>query len=110
MARLLTAIAKGEALTPERTDLLLQIMSGDETGLTRLRGRLPAGVRVASKTGTLDVQIENDVGIIFLPDGTRVVVVAYLKEARAPGPELDRVIADLGRAAYDYFLMTPGKP
>jgi beta-lactamase class A len=105
MAELLTKIARKEALSPASTETLVGIMRRDETGLERLRGRLPPNVLVASKTGTLDVVIENDVGIIDLPDGSHAAVAVYLKEAHARPGELDRVIADVGRAVYDYFTL-----
>jgi len=107
MARLLATIVKGGALSQSSTDLLLGVMTRDETGVDRLRGRMPPNVRVASKTGTLDVKVQNDVGVVFLPDGSHVAVAVYLAEARAGEAQLSRVIADVGRAVYDYFTFSP---
>lgn len=105
MTRLLAKIVRGEALSRSSTDVLFEIMLREETGADRIRGRLPAGVRAANKTGTLDVTVHNDVGIIFLLDGTHLAIAVYLAEARVPGAPLDRVIADASRAAYDFFTM-----
>jgi beta-lactamase class A len=105
MARLLAKVVRGEAVSRASTDLLYSIMLREETGDARIRGRLPLGVKAGNKTGTLDVTVHNDVGIVFLPDGTHLVIAVYLKEARTPGAPLDRVIADVARSASDYFVM-----
>lgn len=105
MANLLARLVRGGVLTPASTELLWSIMAREETGAARIRGRLPADVRTANKTGTLDVTIQNDVGVIFLPDGTHLALAVYTTEATRPLAELSRVIADIARAAYDYFAL-----
>jgi beta-lactamase class A len=106
MTRFLVKIWRREALSPQSTDLLLDIMRRDETGNARLKGRLPPGITVANKTGTVDNTVTNDVGIIYLPDGSHVAVAVYTKESTAPAEaDRERVIADIGRAIYDFFLL-----
>jgi beta-lactamase class A len=107
MAELLVRIASGTALGPKSTRFLLELMARDETGAGRLRGRLPPNVVVSSKSGTIQGTAENDVGIVTLPDGSRVAVAVYLTDAKAEPPALERVIADIGRAVYDFFAMEP---
>jgi beta-lactamase class A len=109
MARLLAKISRGEALGPERTALLLDIMLRCETGAMRLKGLLPPGVAVRHKTGSLGIGVANDVGIIDLPGGAgRVVVAVFVKESTADVAALERAIAQIARAAYDYFTFNPG--
>jgi beta-lactamase class A len=104
MARLLTIIARGEALGREQTDLLLDIMARCATGKNRLKGLLPSGTRVAHKTGSLPAGVYNDVGIIDLPRGAgRVAVAVFVIESRRPEREHELVIAQIARAIYDYF-------
>ena len=104
MADLLRRLWKGEGLSPESRDLLVDIMERCETGRGRLKGRLPEDTVVAHKTGTIG-RTTNDVGVITLPGGAgEVVVVAFVKESELPIPERERAIADAARAAYDYFL------
>jgi len=83
MAALLVQLVAGRALGPKSTNLLLELMTRDETGAGRLRGRLPPGVKVSSKSGTIQGNAENDVGIIVLPDGSHAVVAVYATDARA---------------------------
>jgi beta-lactamase class A len=109
MARLLAKISRGEALGPERTALLLDIMLRCETGAMRLKGLLPPGVAVRHKTGSLGIGVANDVGIIDLLDGAgRVVVAVFVKESTADVAAQERAIAQIARAAYDYFTFNPG--
>jgi len=110
VAGLLVRIINGNALASKSRDLLLDLMTRDETGKNRLRGFLPPGVKVSSKTGTIQGNAENDVGVIFLPDGSHLVVAAYTKNARAEPRVLERVIADIGRTAYDFFAMERNQP
>lgn len=109
MARLLAKISRGEALGPERTAQLLDIMLRCETGAMRLKGLLPPHVPVRHKTGSLGLGVANDVGIIDLPDGAgRLVVAVFVKESTGDVTDQERAIAEIARAAYDYFTFNPG--
>ncbi len=109
MARLLAKISRGEALGPERTAQLLDIMLRCETGAARLKGLLPPEVPVRHKTGSLGIGVANDVGIIDLPDGAgRLVVAVFVKESTRDVAAQERTIAQIARAAYDYFTFNPG--
>jgi beta-lactamase class A len=103
MMTVLTKLFKGELLNPKHTAYLLDIMYRCETGAGRLKGMLPAGTRVAHKTGTYP-GTANDVGIIDLPDGTHVAIAVYTKGSSKSSTEVDPVIAAVSRAVYDYFL------
>jgi beta-lactamase class A len=108
MARLLAKIWRGEALGPERTAQLLDIMLRCETGAARLKGFLPPQVAVRHKTGSLGIGVANDVGIIDLPDGAgHLVVAVFVKEATRDVAAQERTIAQIARAAYDYFTFNP---
>ena len=75
-----------------------------ESGERRLKGKLPEGTAVAHKTGTIG-RTTNDVGIVTLPDGAgHVIVVAFVKESELDVPEREDAIAEVARAAHDYFL------
>lgn len=110
MARLLAKIHRGQALGPERTAQLLDIMLRCETGAARLKGLLPPGVPVRHKTGSLGIGVANDVGIIDLPGGAgHLVVAVFVKEAMNDVASQERTIAQIARAAYDYFAFNPGR-
>jgi beta-lactamase class A len=105
MTALLTRIYKKEGLSPAMSDLLMDIMYRCETGNARIKGLLPPGIRVAHKTGTLNMGITNDVGIIDLPDGAgHVALSVFVKEATGNSEAQERQIAQVARAVYDYFL------
>lgn len=107
MADLYTQVWKGQALNPEHTELLLDILSRVETGTDRLKGLLPPRTTVGHKTGTLG-GVSDDVGIIYLPDDAgHVITCVFVKEADDSD---DRALAirQIARAVYDYFLFNPG--
>lgn len=104
MAELLSKIFTGHALSPDSTKEIIAIMQRCHTGNDRLRGRLPATTTVADKTGTLGGSV-NDVGVITLPDGKgQVVCAVFIKKSELPFADREKVIADVARAVYDYFL------
>ncbi len=105
MARLLQTIWQRKALSATNSDLLLDIMLRCETGANRIKGLLPPGTNVMHKTGTLGIGVANDVGIIQLPENAgNVVVAVFVKESSKDAAEQERTIAQIARAAYDYFL------
>lgn len=110
MARLLAKIHRGQALGPEKTAQLLDIMLRCETGAARLKGLLPPDVAVRHKTGSLGIGVTNDVGIIDLPGGAgHLVVAVFVKEAMSDVAAQEMTIAQIARAAYDYFAFNPGR-
>jgi len=109
MANLLQRLFAGKALKPESTKLLTEIMERNTTGNARIRDRLPNGVTVAEKTGTIGGSL-NDVGMITLPDNRgKLIVAVFVKRSRRPFEDRERAIADVSRALYDYYLFEDGK-
>lgn len=107
MARLLQKVWKREALSEASSALLLDIMLRCQTGDARIKGLLPPGTDVMHKTGTLGIGVANDVGIMRLPEGAgHVVITVFVKESKASSAVQERTIAQVARAAYDYFLFT----
>jgi beta-lactamase class A len=109
MANLLERIYTGKALSPASTKLLGQIMERNTTGKARIRGHLPDGTIVQEKTGTIGGSL-NDVGLITLPgnDG-KLVAAIFIKQSKKPFDDRERVIADIARALYDYYLFEGGQ-
>ncbi|MBB4632057.1 class A beta-lactamase [Sphingosinicella soli] len=103
MAALLTRMFAGKALSAESTKAFTAIMERCRTGMARLPGRMPPGTTIARKTGTIGGTV-NDVGMVSLPDGTGVVIAAYVKESAAPTADRERAIAEIARTVRDYFL------
>jgi len=103
---LLKRAFRGELLSPDSTSRLIQILESTTTGAARLKGLLPTGTTVAHKTGTTDTQRNlnagtNDVGVITLPDGGRVVIAVYVKGSTRKVEVREKVIARIARATFD---------
>jgi beta-lactamase class A len=104
MGSLLERIFSGKALSPASTKRLSDIMERNTTGKARIRGRLPNGIVVAEKTGTIGGSL-NDVGLITLPGGGgKLILAIFIKQSKKPFEERERVIAEISRALYDYYL------
>jgi len=108
VADLLRELALGHYLSLDATNELLLLLAASHTGEGRLRAGLPPDATLAHKTGTSDTaggvtDATNDAGILTLPDGRRIVIVAFLSAARADAGACDAVLAGVARAAYDAF-------
>lgn len=106
MAQLLSRIARKEIHKPETAEILLDIMRRCRTGGTRLKGLLPEGTVVAHKTGTMPM-VGNDVGIVTLPNNAGHLVIAVFTKKCESSTNADRAIAEVTRAAYDFFVFHP---
>jgi beta-lactamase class A len=107
MADLLVKIHRKELHKADTAELLLDIMRRCRTGEARLKGVLPANTVVAHKTGTIG-GTTNDVGILTLPDNAgHVAIAVFVKSSEKEVPARERVIAEIARAAHDFFLFNP---
>ncbi|MEP7367251.1 MAG: serine hydrolase [Acidobacteriota bacterium] len=69
-----------------------------------MKGILPEGAVVAHKTGTVG-STTNDVGIMTLPgEAGQVAIAVFVKASEAAAATRVRAIAEIARAAHDYFL------
>lgn len=103
LVTLLAAVMTGNELDVTHRTLLFDWMERSTTGPRRLRGRLPAGTRVAHKTGTIGTVV-NDAGIVTLPgDRGRIAIAVLTMNVPGGTPAAERAIAQLARAAYDHW-------
>jgi beta-lactamase class A len=114
MAKLLQAVWQGKALSKTNTDLLIDIMRRCLTGDARIKGILPPNTVVAHKTGTLGggrnvegAGTQNDVGVIELPNGAGHLVTVVFVKGEDDSERGEKAIAQISRAAYDYFVTNP---
>jgi len=106
MNRLLEMLWQGKIVDAESSNSMLELMKRCRTGAGRIKGLLPQGTVVAHKTGSLGGTVD-DVGIIYLPqDAGHVAISVMSKRAMADSPDVERVVAEVARYAYDYFLFT----
>ena len=88
----------GDALSPASKEQLTKWMLGNKTGDTRLRAQLPPGWRTGDKTGAGERGTNNDVGVLWPPDGKPIVVAVYLTGTSAPVDKRNATLAAVGRA------------
>jgi beta-lactamase class A len=105
VADLLTAIASQRAAGLDATNELLLDLTQARTGANRFRAGFPPNIRLAHKTGSGDTtgglaEATNDAGIVTLPDGRRIVLVALLAASPADEAARDAVLATVARTVY----------
>ncbi len=98
MARLVGAIARGDAVSAAASGEMAQLMS-TETINDRIPAHLPSGIRVAHKTGNWD-DATHDAGIVYGTKGTYAMV---LMSDLGFGSDAASVEADVAKIAFDYF-------
>ena len=77
---LFTKLAKGEVVSPDASQSMIRVLL-DQQFNEIIPARLPAGVKVAHKTGWIK-GINHDSGIVFLPDGRKYVLVLLSKNTK----------------------------
>ena len=104
MNRLLEMLVKGEIVDRAASDEIIGILKECQTGTARIPGLLPKGTEVAHKSGSISGSI-NDTGIVLLPyDAGHLAITVFMKNTKATTAVRERVIADITRYAYDYFV------
>jgi beta-lactamase class A len=113
----LRRILFGDVLAPASRARLMGWMLDCKTGETRLKAGLPAGWRIAQKTGTwpYDPKLDTpqraasgDVGVLLPPTGPPILIAAYTAGSTRPQAEVDAWFASVARtvAARDATLRT----
>lgn len=89
---------------------LWKIMEETTTGKDRIKGQLPAGTKVAHKTGTSDTNGEgitaaiNDIGIVTLPNGKHFAIAVFVSNSKENTATSENLIARISKLAWDYFI------
>jgi beta-lactamase class A len=100
LAILFEAIARGEAVSPEASEAMIEILE-DQFYRDIIPAELPYNTRVAHKTGSIS-GVVHDSGIVWMPDGRRYVLV-YLSSG-VPDNDRSRALgAEISRMIYDYM-------
>ena len=108
--RMLEMLFKGEIVDQASSDEIIAILKECQTGAARIRGLLPPETDVAHKSGSISGSI-NDTGIVFLPfNAGHLAVTVFMRNAKASTAIRERVIAEVTRFAYDYFVTRYSKP
>ena len=103
----LARLQRGELLSPESTQRLLNIMSQTHTGPNRLRGGLAPGWTISHKTGTGQVLGSeqagyNDIGILHAPDGHNYALAVMIGRTSTPLATRMALMQEVVRATIAY--------
>jgi beta-lactamase class A len=97
MAGNLHTVLSGAALYTASRQQLTAWMIACETGLDRLRAKLPNTWRAADKTGTNGSHTSNDIAVFWPPAGRAVIVTAYITQCAGPESKRTALLAEIGR-------------
>jgi len=90
-------IVLGSALSPSSRSQMTNWLLGNKVGDAKIRAGVPAGSRVADKTGGGSNGTNNDVGIVWVPGRAPLVLACYLTGTAAEQKVRDAVIANVAR-------------
>ncbi len=102
---------ENKMLSETSYDYLMETLIGTQTGTKSLRGLLPEGTTIAHKTGQAGVDPDgkrgavNDVGIIFLPDGSPLYISVLVSDSREKLDDCYHIIAQTARIAWDHYIL-----
>lgn len=100
MNYLFEKIYRGDMVTRFASELMLEILKGRATRRTRLAKKLPAGWRMAHKTGLLR-RACHDGGVVFSPGGDYAITV--LTGRNRSYPEAKEFITEIGAITYKFY-------
>lgn len=98
-----------DLLSAESHRFLWDTMKGSGTGRKTIKGNLIKGTVVAHKTGNSGKNklgltgAQNDIGIIFSPDGTHFYLSVLVSNSLESREVNKKIIADIAKLAWDYF-------
>jgi beta-lactamase class A len=96
----LDKVLLGSLLTPAHRSLLEGWLVNTPTGAGRIKAGVPAGYRVAHKTGTGAKASYNDIGMVWPSKGAPILIAVYFTGARDASPaQIEAVVAEATRAS-----------
>jgi len=94
----LQRILFGKVLSPASRKQLTDWMLANTTGKPKFVAGLPAGWKVADKTGSGEHGTNNDIGVLYPPTGKPILVTSYLTEISISTDERNAIHAEVARA------------
>lgn len=89
------ALLDGAVLPAAQRAQLVDWLRGSQTSQARFRAQLPSGWSTADKTGGGSFQTTNDAGLLFGPDGQRMLLVVMTRGTEREGPLLGDLVAEI---------------
>jgi len=92
-------MAKGETVNPAASQAMIDILL-DQKFNEIIPAELPAGMKVAHKTGSI-TGVQHDTGIIFLPNGKKYVLVLLSKNLKDEKAAI-KAMANVSKQIYEF--------
>lgn len=93
-------------ITQDKCRTMIDYLARDELGML-IQASVPDGTRVAHKHGWVStfgiINTIGDAGIVYTPGGNYVIVIFLHHPQQLVWESASRLIADLGRAVYNYY-------
>lgn len=108
--KLLEKFYQKKILLASTHDFMWKTLAEATTGSQKIKGLLPKGTIVAHKSGLSGADVKgvtaatNDIGIVQLPNGKHYAIAVFYGNTKMSDKESDRVIAEVSKVAWDYFL------
>jgi beta-lactamase class A len=95
-----------KTLTKKSYQFLYKTMLESPTGKNRLVAHLPAGAKIAHKTGTSGTKdgimaAVNDAGIVTKPNGSEYIICVFVSNSKETIEVNELIIADISKIVYD---------
>jgi beta-lactamase class A len=107
--QLLKSFSDGEILNEEHTEWLYKAMVKSNTGVRRLKGKLP-NITIAQRAGTSFTNDEgitgaiNNVGIMELPNNRKIFISVFIHNTSDGFENGEALIAEIAKASYDFYI------
>ncbi|RYY30979.1 MAG: DUF3471 domain-containing protein [Chitinophagaceae bacterium] len=98
---IMDALATGKAVNTKASEEMIKILM-DQKHLDKIARKLPPGVKVASKSGSITA-VSHDSGIIYLPDGRKYVLV-LLSSGVQSYDDVNNTLANVSKMFYDFMV------
>jgi beta-lactamase class A len=106
MVNSLQHLALGDVLALPQREQLQTWMKNNTTGETKIRAGVPTGWIVGDKTGSGQYGTTNDIGIIWPPVCSPIVIAIYLTQNKRDAVKHEDIIASATRIVLSKFANT----
>ncbi|MFL6708276.1 MAG: serine hydrolase, partial [Massilia sp.] len=98
MLNTLQKLTVGDGLPAPARSTLVDWMLGNTTGNERMRAGVPAGWKVADKTGSGSYGSTNSIGVLYPPNRAPIIAVVFYTQGAKDAPNRNEVVAAATRA------------
>ncbi|HJO92422.1 MAG TPA: class A beta-lactamase [Victivallales bacterium] len=103
MAKSLNKLILGNLFEGRQKELLISWLKGNTTGDKKIRAGVPKGWIVGDKTGGGSYGVNNDIGVVWPPDGKPIIIVLFSRTNDKDAKRNDKVIAEATSIIVDQF-------